>query len=210
MWLNSSLPEEYDFDLPTIPSQSIRDVLEGCLYIPVYTQKRGAIKGDIPIMSVEFHNYCMSHASIPDFDVFIQDYMSNNSDWIRLHAVNFIEPLIARVERAYPSLVRDIYFVSLGREAGFDLKRTLRMDLDGIDAVLDGVVPIRLFFDSKRSRADKRRKSIVHGVPENCVDFGIKPASSESVGGVYLYKKEDIIQFLSDLRVGISHPANEQ
>lgn len=210
MWLNTSLPEEYDLDLPTIPSESIREVLEGCPYLPVYPQRRGAIKGDIPIMSVEFHNHCMTHAAIPDFDTFVEDYMSNNSDWIRIHAANFLEPLVARVERSYPSLVRDVYFVSVGREEGFDLRRTLRMDLDGVDAVLDGVVPIRLFFDSKRSRADKRRKSIVHGVPENCVDFGIKPSSSEGVGGVYLYRRGDITDFLSDLRGGILRPPDEQ
>lgn len=211
MWLNASVPEEYDLDLPTIPSDQMREVLASCPYFPTYASNRRACPRDIPIMSVEFHDHCMNKAAIPDFDTFVEDYMSNNADWLRIHASNFLEPVIARVERSYPSLVRDVYFLSVGRESGFELRRTLGMDLDGIDAVLDGRISIRLFYDSKRSRADKRRKSIAHGVPENCVDFGIRPSSSEIVGGVYLYRREDIIEFLESIKeTGILEDSQEK
>lgn len=209
MWLNSNIPEEYDLDIPTIPSASIRETLEACPYIPVCKPNRRACPNEIPVMSVEFHNLCMMRSAVPDFDTFVEDYMSNNADWIRVHASNFVEPLMARVERSYPSLVRDVYFVSAGREAGFDLKRTLRMDFEGVDAVLDEEVPIRLFFDSKRSRLDKMRKSIVHGVPANCVDFACDPKRSERVGEVYLYDRGEIEEFLSGLRAGNSDLSGE-
>ena len=209
MWLNASIPEEYDLDIPTIPSASIRETLEACPYIPVCKPNRRGCPSEIPVMSVEFHNLCMTRSAVPDFDSFVEDYMSNNADWIRVHAANFVEPLMARVERSYPSLIRDVYFVSVGREAGFELERTLRMDFDGIDAILDKNVPIRLFFDSKRSRLDKMRKSIVHGVPPNCVDFACDPKRAEVVGGVYLYDRAAIEEFLSGLRAGDSDASNE-
>lgn len=156
----------------------------------------------VPMMAISFHRHLIESGNIPSFQEYMDRYEDDNRDTIA--SLGGPEGLRHRVARAYPSLVRDVHFVSAVRELGVPATRTLRMDLDGVDALVgsgDDGVPVRLYFASPQSRRHKLAKAVFHEQVSDIVDVGLTRAVSISAGGIRLYSPAVVRDFL--VEVGI-------
>ena len=88
----------------------------------------------LPMMAIGFHRHLDESGTIPTFEEYMRDYEVENRDTIA--SIGGMDGIRHRVARAYPSLVRDVHFVASVRECGVPARRTLRMDLSGVDAIV--------------------------------------------------------------------------
>lgn len=168
-------------------------------------------KKAMPLINVSFHYHLLRDENIPTLDEFIQDYERDNHFFIKLISDELYTGIKYRLVRAYPSLVRDVHFVSTVRELGYEAIHTLQLDLNGIDAVVyvdTHNLLFRLFFDSKKSRKYCKNKKKMHDL-DNCVDMPLNARNARTVGGIYLYKPEDILLKIIEVSEGLSQLQNE-
>ena len=154
----------------------------------------------LPMMAIGFHRHLDESGTIPTFEEYMRDYEVENRDTIA--SIGGMDGIRHRVARAYPSLVRDVHFVASVRECGVPARRTLRMDLSGVDAIVgtgEGEVPIRLYFSSAASKRHKLAKAVFHEQVSDIVDVGLTPSVSIESGGIRLYSPEVVRGLLVEL-----------
>ena len=156
----------------------------------------------LPMMAIGFHRHLIETGTVPTFEGYMKDYERDNHDTVA--AIGGIEGLRHRVARAYPSLVRDVHFVVAVRENGVPARRTLRMDLSGVDAIVgpaNAEVPVRLYYASAASKKYKLAKAVFHEQVSDIVDVGLTPAVSVETGGVRLYSPTVVRDLLVELNL---------
>jgi len=163
-------------------------------------------KKSMPLINVSFHYHILRDNNIPTLSEFINDYERDNKSFIKLMPKEWYDSILYILVRSYPSLVRDIHFVSKTRELGYDTIRTLQLDLYGIDAIIpidDNKLFFRLFFDSKKSRKYLKNKKKSHNLVD-CIDFGLNNNNREKIGDIFLYSEKSIIDIIEKQKVFIS------
>jgi hypothetical protein len=104
--------------------------------------------------------------------------------------------LLARLTRAYPSFVRDFYFLALLRENG------LAADYDPAQDVLGGVdlvvsrgkqkLQVHVYLDSPRSRQGRAKKDRRHAFAGQHLDIVLRPSECKRVGKFWLPTLEHV------------------
>jgi hypothetical protein len=101
--------------------------------------------------------------------------------------------LIARLERAYPSFVRDVYLLALLREnsidAGYDQAHDVQ---DGVDLVIRAAgtkLSVHVFLDTERARRGRTIKEQRHAYAGHHVDLIVRPHECKHAGDFWLPSK---------------------
>lgn len=101
--------------------------------------------------------------------------------------------LIARLERAYPSFVRDVYLLALLRENGIDANYDQVHDVqNGMDLVIraaGATLSIHVFLHTERARRGRAIKEQRHTYAGNHVDLIVRSHECKHVGDFWLPSK---------------------
>lgn len=95
--------------------------------------------------------------------------------------------LIARLKRAYPSFVRDVYFLALLRENGIAVEYDATQDVQaGVDLIAAPRLQIHVFLDSPRARQGRAKKNRRHTFAGEHIDVVLTPRECKHVGAFWL------------------------
>ncbi len=101
--------------------------------------------------------------------------------------------LIARLERAYPSFVRDVYMLALLRENGVDAGYDQAHDVqDGVDLVIRAAgtkLSVHVFLDTARARHGRTIKEQRHAYAGHHLDLVVRPDQCKHAGDFWLPSK---------------------
>lgn len=195
----------FDDDLPIISTGDIELVLtENAFDMTPYRSPGRSMEAArcVPMMAIAFHRATLKKATIPSLDEFLAEYEESNQKFFDELGDGEIAGVRYRAVKSYPSLVRDVHFVSRARELGAVVRRTLRDDFEGTDASIvtpDGERYIRLYYDSPRSRRQRMAKAMVHDISSDHVDLPLTQENATQVGNVYLYSTEAIAELLDGI-----------
>ena len=201
----AKLCDLFDDDFPQMSSAQIEGLLrEHEFDVTPYRSTNRSMEAArcVPIMSIAFHRAILRTSSIPSLEVFLAGYEADNQRFFDGLDASDRSGVRYRAARAYPSLVRDVHFVTKARELGATVSRTLRDDIAGIDASVstpDGDRYIRLYYDSPRSRRHRMTKAMVHDISGDHVDMPLTQENATRVGNIYLYSDEAITTLLNEL-----------
>jgi hypothetical protein len=197
----------FDGDIPKVSSESIEHVLGDEHFDAISSKERGMRSmeraGCVPMMSIAFHGTMIELGRVPTLSEYVDGYERRNARFLSGLDDPTLAGITARVIRAFPSLVRDIHFVSVARELGADVSRTLRQDIQGIDATVltaSGPRYVRLYYDSPRARKFRISKAMAHDVSEDHVDFPLTRGNAVDVGNVFLYSRDSVEELLESIR----------
>lgn len=113
--------------------------------------------------------------------------------------------LIARLERAYPSFVRDIYFLALLRENGLAVDYDPIQDVEGgVDLIVSHAerkVQVHVFLDSPRANQGRAKKDKRHAFVGKHLDVTLRREDSKRVGQFWLPTLEHVQQVKRSLGV---------
>jgi hypothetical protein len=136
---------------------------------------------------------------VPAQDEFAEYYVAQNrtalnTDFLRKWApqerAQKKRALLARLARAYPSFVRDIYFLALLREQGLHVEYDATQDVEeGVDLVVvhnNRRVQLHLFLASPRARQGRAKKNRRHTFVGEHLDLVLQPDECKSVGAFWL------------------------
>lgn len=137
---------------------------------------------------------------IPSQDEFQKHYIEQNRDvlrsefaakWRDLSVRNQKKrALLARLRRAYPSFVRDLYFLALLRENGVTVNYDAAQDVEGgVDLVASqGArnIQVHVFLDSPRSKQGRAKKDRRHSFSGKHIDIVLKPSECKHAGEFWL------------------------
>jgi hypothetical protein len=127
----------------------------------------------LPLFVVAFYDYIIVWGEIPRQEVFFEHYYNRVDNC----PPDKITALRARCYRAYPSLIRDIYFAKLAQESGKfdDVFYNTKVDTQyGVDIIVekDGKrFGICLFINTDNSLNDKKIKS--HRAKKDIADLNL-------------------------------------
>lgn len=212
MWMSTaleeSLPPFVTENTPDVPIRMIEEMLESSRFDTVdlfrTSSHRFEGKRAIPMMTVSFHRHLFVTGMVPSPDEYLSEYKRENSHFLSFMEEDDMSGIRHRVMRAYPSLIRDIHFVSGCREMGCDAIRTVRDDIAGVDARIPidgGEIKVRLYYDSPRSRTHKMRKAFSHVMGPDHHDLGLSRGNCLRIGDFLLYSSSVIRSFL--ISVGV-------
>jgi hypothetical protein len=98
--------------------------------------------------------------------------------------------LAARLGRAYPSFVRDVYLLALLREHQLDARYDARDDVEGgVDLIVlheSHTLCVHVFLDTQRSREGRTRKNRRHIFTGEHFDLVLNPRECKRVGKFWL------------------------
>lgn len=153
---------------------------------------------------VKCFNELVGKGIIPTFDMFCCQYMAENFDELsKLIQPEWIEGMIGRLSRTYPSLLREfqVYLLLRKHPALMKIKakvsRGHKMDMQGIDVMIERGgkrVGLRIFQDSRRSRQFKKAKDKRAKFDSNIqtLDVPFKEAEANRVNNYWLFKHETV------------------
>ncbi len=100
------------------------------------------------------------------------------------------QALLARLARAYPSFVRDLYFLALLREQGVAVEYDAAQDVEGgVDLlVARGArkIQVHVFLDSPRSQQGRAKKNRRHAFTGEHLDLILRREECKIVGAFWL------------------------
>lgn len=106
--------------------------------------------------------------------------------------------LLARLDRAYPSFVRDLYFLALLREHGLAAEYDVSQDVaEGVDLIVSGArhrLLVHVFLDSPRSRQGRAKKEHRHTFEGRHLDVVLSRDVCKRVGSFWLPTHEHVEQ----------------
>lgn len=98
--------------------------------------------------------------------------------------------LIARLERAYPSFVRDLYLLALLRENGFRVHYDPNQDVEGgVDLIIEHAhrkIQLHVFLDTPRSHQGRAKKDRRHAFSGEHFDLVLCREQCNQVGAFWL------------------------
>lgn len=138
-------------------------------------------------------------ARIPSQREFADFYIAQNRDelnreflhkWDKSERAAKKRALIARLERAYPSFVRDLYLLALLRENGFSVHYDPDQDVaGGVDLMIDHAnrkIQVHVFLDSPRSHQGRAKKNRRHAFVGEHFDLVLCREQCKRVGAFWL------------------------
>jgi predicted nucleic acid-binding protein len=98
--------------------------------------------------------------------------------------------LMARLHRAYPSFVRDVYLCALLRENGIHANYDATQDVEaGVDLVVTynaRQFQLHVFLDTARAQQGRAKKNRRHSFAGVHIDLALKPNECKRVGAFWL------------------------
>jgi|GEM_PF-1496334 hypothetical protein len=138
-------------------------------------------------------------ARVPSQSEFTDFYIAKNRDelnreflgkWDKSERAAKKRALIARLERAYPSFVRDFYLLALLREDGFRVHYDPEQDVaGGVDLIVtraDRKIQVHVFLDSPRSHQGRAKKNRRHAFVGEHFDLVLCREQCKQVGAFWL------------------------
>lgn len=167
-----------------------------------------------PPFVAAFVAFIAEHGRVPTQAEFVEHYVAQNRatlnaeflrKWTRTERAQKKRALLARVARAYPSFVRDVYFCALLREQGLHVEYSPTQDVEeGVDLVVMHAsrrVQLHLFLASVRARQGRAKKNRRHDFAGEHLDIVLQPNECKSVGAFWLptlTHVQQVKQFLGD------------
>lgn len=162
-----------------------------------YTEK---FRFDKPFIS-SFCKLLVEKNNFPTQKDFRTFYFETNKDYLKdSFLINnkkyLISALIARLNRCYPSLVRDLHFsLLLAKETDLNIFYNDVFDFkEGIDILINDKFALRLFVNTKTSYLNRYKKDDrrTYSTEYTYIDLPITMSDDKLFGSFYLYNKEDI------------------
>jgi len=98
--------------------------------------------------------------------------------------------LLARLARAYPSFVRDVYLLALLRENGLAVEYDAAQDVEGgVDLIVaqgNQKIQLHVFLDSPRAKQGRAKKDKRHAFAGKHLDLVLKPSECKRIGAFWL------------------------
>ncbi len=150
-----------------------------------------------------FYYLFFKELRIPTFDAFVQTYKEwiskpNMDSYLEQHALT-MDAITARMNRTFPSLLRDVHFLYLLDEDGFfeNVNYSMEKDyLNGIDISFNKNSQeyyISLFIDTSRAKYFKKKKTHRHGVNSSIeIELNVDFNSLSKRGDIYLLNNQHI------------------
>jgi len=152
-----------------------------------------------PAFVVAFVQFIDEFRRIPTPEEFQKHYIAMNLAALQDHFDQWHDAptrnwkkraLMARLHRAYPSFVRDVYFFALLRENGINVEYDATQDVEGgVDLVVARgaqKIQVHVFLDSPRSKQGRAKKNRRHAFAGDHLDIVLKPSECKHVGAFWL------------------------
>lgn len=152
-----------------------------------------------PPFVVAFVQFIDTFQRIPAPDEFQKYYINQNRAALQDHFDRWRDAptrnwkkraLMARLQRAYPSFVRDVYFLALLREHGVTVDYDATQDVQaGVDLIVSNAarkIQIHVFLDSPRSKQGRSKKDRRHIFKGEHIDIVLRRAECKIVGAFWL------------------------
>ncbi len=152
-----------------------------------------------PAFVVAFVDYLETFQRIPSPDEFAAHYIALNRDvlnneflrkWRPAEHASKKQALLARLKRAYPSFVRDVYLLALLRENDLSVDYDPAQDVQGgVDLIITHrarKLHVHVFLDSPRSKQGRVKKNRRHTFAGKHLDLVLKPTECKHVGEFWL------------------------
>jgi hypothetical protein len=163
-----------------------------------------------PPFVVAFVNYLETFKCIPTQNEFAEHYIALNRTmlndeflrkWKPPERLSKKQALLARLKRAYPSFVRDVYLLALLREHGVNADYDSIQDVEaGVDLIVEGKLHIHVFLDSPRSRQGRLKKNRRHTFAGKHLDLVLKPSECKHVGEFWLPTLKHVAQIQAAMK----------
>jgi len=159
-----------------------------------------------PPFVVAFVAFIEAFRRIPSPDEFQKYYIDQNRDalqkefdakWREVSVRNRKKhALVARLKRAYPSFVRDVYFLALLREHGWQVEYDATQDVEGgvdLSVTHDGhKTQVHVYLDSPRSQQGRAKKNRRHTFTGKHLDVILRRTECKIVGEFWLPTVEHV------------------
>lgn len=189
--------------------------------IAKYTLRFDALKDDEiewrfqpPPFVVAFIEFTETFERIPAQNEFAEFYVVKNRGvlndeflrkWDKSKRAEKKRALIARLERAYPSFVRDIYFFAMLRENGISVEYDPAQDVQGgVDLIVTHAgekIQLHVFLDTPRSRQGRTKKDRRHRFTGKHLDVMLRRDKCNQVGSFWLPTLENVRQIKHHLGI---------
>jgi len=156
-----------------------------------------------PPFVAAFIEFIEKFRRIPAQTEFVDSYVERNRaalndeflhKWDRAHRAQKKRALIARLRRAYPSFVRDVYLLVLLRENGWQVEYDPGQDVaGGVDLIVSRAqkrVQVHVFLDSPRAKRGRAKKERRHVFVGKHLDLVLGRAQCKIVGEFWLPTRE--------------------
>jgi len=160
-----------------------------------------------PMFVPAFYDFVFQRKLIPDQNSYWEHYLAiNSSDSVIRGLTDELKlGLKARVFRTYPSLVRDIHFVTTVKEsASFDnVIYNMKLDIEkGVDMLIEQgnkLFAVNLYTKTYRAQIGREKKKYRHTSDERFiyVEFPVEFKGSKQCGDFFLYGSKELGQLKS-------------
>lgn len=160
-----------------------------------------------PPFVAAFIAFIQARGRIPTQDEFAEYYVDQNramlnaeflQRWTVTERAQKKRALLARLARAYPSFVRDIYFCALLREQGLHVEYDPTQDVqEGVDLIVTHAgrrVQLHLFLASKRAQQGRAKKEQRHHFVGEHLDIVLRRNECKIVGAFWLPTRQHVQQ----------------
>lgn len=182
-------------------------IIDYNLFFPQDKNNDAEWKIKFPIFLDSFYKFVYLNNSIPRQDEFYEYYLKENKKHFRenKYSDEIMKGLKTRVYRAYPSLVRVVYFSQYVKENFKDAKIIYNRELDtkeGIDILVvhnSKNWGINLYTDTKNAHVAREKKQSRHEKFENVnyVELPVDFKGSITCGKFFLYGEREFNQMCS-------------
>lgn len=154
----------------------------------------------IPFM-YSFYNFVLINQTIPSKEEFAKNYIRNNWQFLKTCFIKnnnykyYLECLISRLYRSYPSFIRDLHFAKYIQDNS-NLTVFYNTDLDvkqGIDLLINSIFAIHLFIETNRSNNFRKIKNNRHNIDSyKHIDISLNLDKGFKCGDFILYNKQNL------------------
>ena len=152
-----------------------------------------------PAFVVALAQFVEQFHRVPAPEEFARHYIDKNRDALRERFDEWRDAptrnwkkraLMARLKRAYPSFVRDLYFCALLRENGIAAEYDAAQDVEGgVDLIVSNgarKLQAHVFLDSPRAKQGRAKKDRRHAFTGEHLDVILRPDECRHVGAFWL------------------------
>ena len=167
-------------------------------------------KMELPMFVTPFYDFVVNCDMIPTQKESYDHYLSSNGEFFIEHDFdsNMVRGIKARYYRAYPSLVRDVYFNKYVSEHLLDYTVLYNTTLDieeGIDLLIadgDDYWGICMFTETKRAYQGRKAKEKRHTPFSNVryIELPVEFRGSMRIGDFFFYGKKEFDRMASMLK----------
>jgi hypothetical protein len=161
---------------------------------------------NLPYAVFPFYAFVFRYKAIPHPSEFIDEYFNLYDEYFDVIDRNRLKfndiivdkrAVVARILRAYPSVIRDFHFyLMLTEEKCFDkVKYSCSGDINGIDIIIvhnDKHYELALYLETGRARAFKRIKDLFRHRQVKTIAIPLSVDRANKCGDIYLYTREDL------------------